>query len=195
MAEDAGERRTVIGQIVKPHGIRGEVVVEPLTDLPQRFEVGAAVTVGSVDTTVRASRPHQGRLLVAFEDVDDRTTAERLRGLDVEAEPVDVAEQERYFVHELIDLPVVDEQDASLGRVVALVELPEAAGYDLLEVAREDGTSWWLPAVDELVVVELEPIDDPRGEPSRLRVVDPPQGLIDGAADVVPREDTEGGAR
>lgn len=191
MAEDPAERRVVIGHVVKPHGIRGEVVVEPLTDLPERFEVGAAVSVGATARTVRASRPHQGRLLVAFEDVVDRSTAERLRGLEVEAAPLDVAEHEHYFVHELIDLPVVDEHGSPLGRVVALVELPDAAGYDLLEVARDDGSSWWLPAVDELVVVE--PCST--GEAGlQLRVVDPPQGLIDGAADVVPREDTEDGA-
>ena len=170
--------RVTIGRVVKAHGIRGEVVVDPLTDLPERFEAGAELTLAGDPVRVRASRPHQGRLLVAFDGVDDRSAAERLRGASVEAEPVDVADHEHYFVHELIDRPVVDDEGRALGRVVSLVELPAAAGYDLLEVAADDGEVWLLPAVDEYVVVD----EDDEG--LRLRVVDPPEGLISGTADI-----------
>ena len=174
--------RVTIGRVIKAHGIRGEVVVDPLTDLPERFDVGAELVLAGQPVRVRASRPHQGRLLVAFEGIADRSAAERLRGAAIEADPVDVAEHEHYFVHELIDRPVVDEDDRSLGRVVSLVELPVAAGYDLLEVAADDGQVWLLPAVDDYVVVD----EDRDG--LRLRVVDPPEGLISGDADVAPTE-------
>ena len=177
--------RVTLGRVVKPHGIRGEVVVEPTTDVPERFAPGTSVDVGGLAATVRSSRPHQGRLLVAFEDIDDRTAAERLRGREIGAEPLDAEEHEHYFVHELVDLPVLAEDERLLGHVVALVELPDAAGYDLLEVAREDGSSWWLPAVDDLVVVEERPQADREGPELQLRVVDPPAGLIDDQPDEV----------
>ena len=179
--------RVTIGRVIKAHGIRGEVVVDPLTDLPGRFEVGAELVLAGDPVRVRASRPHQGRLLVAFEGVADRSAAERLRGAAVEAEPVDVTDREHYLVHEFIDRPVVDEDDRSLGRVVALVELPAAAGYDLLEVAADDGRVWLLPAVDDYVEVE----EDDGG--LRLRVVDPPEGLISGDADVAPSDPDDDG--
>ena len=191
--------RVTVGRVIKPHGIRGEVVVDPTTDLPERFAPGASLHVGQLATTVRASRPHQGRLLVTFEGVPDRTTAERLRGRTVEAEPLEVEEQSHYFVHELVDLPVVAEDDSLLGHVVALVELPEAAGYDLLEVERADGSTWWLPAADALVMIEQQeregqtPPDD-GGPQLQLRVIDPPVGLIDDEPDVVPPTDGDDGS-
>ena len=75
-----------VGQIVGPHGIRGEVKVEPMTDFPERFRKGARVFLGAatdaaevVPAEIAASRPHQGRWLVLFNSVKDRDAAETLR--------------------------------------------------------------------------------------------------------------------
>ena len=142
-----------IGRIVKAHGIRGEVAVNVQTDLPDRFDDGATVIVGGSPRVIESSRPHQGRLLVRFEGVLDRTQAELLRGRLIEAEPRESADSDTYFVHELVGMRVVlDERD--LGEVSALIELPPAAGYDLLEVTRDDGSTWLLPAVEDHVEVE-----------------------------------------
>jgi 16S rRNA processing protein RimM len=168
-----------IGRVVKAHGIRGEVVVDVLSDVPGRFDLGAAVLLDGPPVTIIGSRPHQGRLLVRLEGVPDRTAAELLRGKVFEAEAADVSDSESYYAHELVGMAVVDETGGDLGTVSALIELPEAAGYDLLEVRREDGSTWLLPAVDEYVEVE----DDPAGG-ERLAVVDPPEGLLDGEPEV-----------
>lgn len=165
----------MVARIVKAHGIRGEVACDLLTDVADRLEVGTPVTVGERDTTIAASRPHQGRLLLRFEGVTTRTDAELLRGLEVAADPLDEDDHEVYFVHELVGMAVVDADGGALGRVRALVELPPAADYDLLEVEREDGHRWLLPAVDEYVEVELD------GDEERLVVTDPPEGLLDDA--------------
>ncbi len=163
-----------IGRIVKPHGIRGEVAVDVLSDVPDRLAEGVEVVVDGRPRRISASRPHQGRMLVRFEGIGDRTQAETLRNQRIEATPVDPDGSDAFFVHELIDLEVVDEQERSLGRVRALIDLPTAAEYDLLEVAREDGSRWLLPAVDDYVEVE-----ELAGGELRLRVVDPPDGLLD----------------
>jgi 16S rRNA processing protein RimM len=168
-----------IGRVVKAHGIRGEVVVDVLSDVPGRFAAGDEVLLDARPVTILGSRPHQGRLLVRLEGVDDRTAAELLRGKRFEAEAADVSDSDTYYAHELVGMRVVHDGE-DLGTVSALIELPEAAGYDLLEVRRGDGTTWLLPAVDEYVEVE----DDPAGG-ERLAVVDPPEGLIDGAPDEV----------
>jgi 16S rRNA processing protein RimM len=172
------EELVTIGRIVKPHGLHGEVAVDVLSDLPGRFDVGTEVRVGERVAVIATVRPHQGRLLIRFEHVDDRTAAERLRGRRIEATPVDVSETETYFAHELVGMAVVGEDGTALGIVSALIELPEAAGYDLLEVARDDGSTWLLPAVDEFVEVD----EDEDGD-ERLRLVDPPEGLLDPAGD------------
>ncbi|MEX2504134.1 MAG: ribosome maturation factor RimM [Egicoccus sp.] len=169
-----------VGRVVKAHGIRGEVVVDVLSDVPGRFDAGATVVMAGKPRTIASSRPHQGRLLVRFDGVGDRSVAELLRGFVLEAPAADVSDEDNYYAHELIGMTVVDADGADLGTVSALIELPESAGYDLLEVSRADGTSWLLPAVDDYVEVD----DAPDGG-ERLRVVDPPEGLIEGEPDVV----------
>jgi 16S rRNA processing protein RimM len=167
-----------IGRIIKAHGIRGEVAVDVQTDLPDRFDDGATVVVGGSPRVIESTRPHQGRLLVRFEGVLDRTQAELLRGRLIEAEPRDMGDSDTYFVHELVGMRVVlDERD--LGEVSALIELPAAAGYDLLEVTRDDGSTWLLPAVEDHVEVE-----DAEDGAHRLRLIDPPEGLVDGQVEV-----------
>lgn len=178
MAPTGRDAWVVIGRVVKAHGLRGEVVVHPLSDVPGRFDAGTEVVVGDTSRVITASRPHQGRLLLTFDDVVGRDAAERLRGRDVLAEPVDVSDSETFYAHELVGLEVLHVDGRHLGVVTALIELPEAAGYDLLEVDRA-GTLWLLPCADDLV----EAVEDEDG--TWTLVVDPPEGLVDGEPEVV----------
>ncbi len=156
---------------MRVHGLRGEVVLEPLSDVPGRFDPGATLVVAGTPRTVASSRPHQGRLLVTFEGIADRTAAEALRGAEVTAEPIDLTDTETYFAHELVGMAVVAEDGTWLGEVVDVAEMPDAAGYDLLEVDT-DGHRWLLPDADDLVeVADADGVDV-------LCVVDPPEGLI-----------------
>jgi 16S rRNA processing protein RimM len=182
--ERADAELVVIGRVVKPHGIRGEVVVESLSDVPGRFDADTTVVLGGVPTRIVSARPHQGRLLVAFDGVFDRSAAERLRGRTIEGAAVELDDTETYFAHELVGLPVRGDHGRELGTVSALIELPAAAGYDLLEVRRADGSTWLLPAVDDYVAV----VEDADGT-THLDVIDPPEGLIDGEPAVVRPDD------
>lgn len=180
-AHDADGDLVIVGRVIKPHGIRGEVVVQVLSDVPDRLAAGGDVVLGGHPATIVTCRPHQGRLLVGFAGVADRNAAEALRGRTIEAARVDLDDLDTYFAHELIGLPVLDEDGTSLGTVVALIELPDAAGYDLLEVQRSDASTWLLPAVEDYVEVE-----EPDDGGLRLRLVDAPAGLVD----VAVRDDT-----
>jgi 16S rRNA processing protein RimM len=167
----------LVGRIVKPHGIRGEVVVESLSDVPGRFDDGTVLaTDRGGPVTIVSSRPHQGRLLVVFEGVADRTAAEAMRGRRLYGETVDVSDSDTYFAHELAGMAVADADGRELGTVRDVIELPDAAGYDLLEVERADGGVWLLPAVDDYVEVA---VDDDGVE--SLVVTDAPEGLLDDA--------------
>lgn len=179
--------RVTVGRIVKPHGIRGEVVVDLTTDRPERFAPGQVIH-GDGDTfTVMASRPHKGRLLVAFEDVEDRNAAELLRGVELSADALDTEDEDTYLASELVGMEVVHHDGRSLGTVTAMIELPPAVEYDLLEVTRDDGSEWLLPAVSEYVAADVD--DDGRG--FLVVTEDAPAGLVDEAdADQVPPERT-----
>ena len=61
---------------MRAHGLRGEVVVALVTDLEDRLAPGSVLASDRVPLTVVASRPHQGRHLVTFDGVADRTAAE-----------------------------------------------------------------------------------------------------------------------
>ncbi len=116
-------RFVAIGRIVQPHGVRGEVSVEVLTDFPERFETIEVVYLGSPSEAearqVKTSRWHQDRILLSFEGCEDRTAAEELRGLLVQVpieETMPLPEGE-YYAHDLIGLDVLTVEGESLGRV------------------------------------------------------------------------------
>jgi 16S rRNA processing protein RimM len=173
-AEGAGW--VVVGRIGRAHGVRGDVSVEVRTDQPdQRFAEGAALRPdrgGREQLTVAGRRWHGDRLLVHFDGVDDRSSAETLRGvlLQVAIDPTAApADPDEYYDHQLVGLEVVDVTGAPLGRVKDVVH----GAQDLLVVAREAETD-----ADVLVpfVQELVPEVDLRA--GRV-VTQLPDGLID----------------
>ena len=111
-----------VGRIVKAHGIRGEVIVELSTNHTERVAPGTVLDSDRGPMKILASSPHQGRFIVAFEGVPDRTAAERLRGVGLRAEPLDI--EGELWVHELIGCEVVDVAGRSLGQVESVEANP-----------------------------------------------------------------------
>ena len=179
-----------IGRVIKPHGVRGEVVVDATTDDPKgRFAVGTGLvgkqTGRERELTVKAMRPHQGRLLVTFDEVRDRNEAESLRGMRFFAPPV-FDDEDAYYDHELVGLRVlncgdVDEETANaraydgaqpepvdIGEVAEVLRNP---AQRLLRVALDDGGDALVPFVGAMVpIVDLD---------NRAIVITPPEGLLD----------------
>jgi 16S rRNA processing protein RimM len=144
--------------------LRGEVAVTFSSNRPERAAPGAVLFAGDRELVVEAARPHQGRMLVHFEGVDDRTAAERLLGAELTAAPLPAADVEldddELWVHEVVGAEVVGRDGALLGRVVAVEANP---AHDLLVL---DGGA----LVPMVFVVEQRD--------GRL-VIDPPDGLFD----------------
>ena len=167
-----------IGQIVRAHGIRGEVTVAVRTDEPDvRFVPGAALATEPPERgplTVAATRWHTGRLIVTFEGVRDRNAAEDLKGTVLVLDSAQIpapADPDEFYDHQLIGLAVVTAAGDPVGEVTDVLH----HGQDLLVVRRAPG-----PAGETLVpfVRAIVPeVDLPAG---RL-VIDPPPGLLDPA--------------
>ena len=142
-----------VGRIGKPHGIRGEVTVEVLTDAPQdRFAAGAVFATepaGRGPLTVATARWNKEILLLGFEEVLDRNQAEALRGprlvfdTDSELETDDDA----WYEHELIGLAARIGSE-EVGKVVALTPMP---AQDLLVIKTAAGEEVLVPFVTEIV--------------------------------------------
>jgi 16S rRNA processing protein RimM len=156
----------VVGRIGRPHGLKGEVSVEPRTDEPdRRFTPGARLrterrrpggdAVSSL--TVRDTRWHSGRLLVTFEEIADRTAAEDARGtlLVVSVDPSERPEDpEEFYDHQLVGLAVETTAGEQVGE---LVEVVHGTAQDLLVVRAEDDREVLVPFVAALVPeVDLE---------------------------------------
>lgn len=148
-----------VGKLRRPHGIRGEIVMEMLTDFPERFRAGAVVYVGPrrVPLTLRSVRPHRDRLLVAFEGYENRSQVEALRNLlvAVPSDEVPPPEEGEIYLHQLLGLRVVTDEGMPLGR---LVEILETGANDVYIVEPEGGgAEILLPAIDEVVLhIDLE---------------------------------------
>lgn len=144
---------------MRPHGLRGEVVVELVSNRPERARAGAVFTTDDGPLCVRAARPFGGRWLMTFEAVADRAAADRLRDAVLRAPALE--DGDALWVHELVGAAVVRHGDgAVVGRVRAVVANPAS---DLLEL--DDGT-----LVPVRFVVDA---GDGRVE------VDPPPGILD----------------
>jgi len=147
-----------VGRISRAHGLRGEVVVDPITDQPGRFEVGARFDTKVGPLEVTASRPFQHRYLVSFAGCASREAAEALRGVSLLAEPLE--DSDELFVHQLVGLVVVDQDGVTRGTVTAIEANPAA---DLL-------------VLDSGALVPMNFVSDVDAE--RI-LVDVPAGLFD----------------
>ncbi|HWC39962.1 MAG TPA: ribosome maturation factor RimM [Acidimicrobiales bacterium] len=147
-----------VGRVIRPHGLRGEVVVHLITNRTERLAVGTVLSSSAGELEVERASPHQDRWIVSFAGVRDRDGAEALRDVVLRAEPI--VDPDQLWVHELLGAEVLDVAGRHLG-VVSAVEANPAS--DLLVL---DGGG----------LVPLRFVVEHR--PGRL-VVDVPDGLVE----------------
>lgn len=155
------------GRIVRPHGVRGEVVVEPWADSPEfllaikRFWFDE----GKTDAGFLSARPHKGRLLMKLKGIDTPEQAETLRGrvLYLHREDVQLPAG-KYFLQDLVGLRAVDGETGQVYGTLAEV-LPGVAN-DVYRITGAEGQEYLFPAVAHMIrrvdvaggVIELLPI-------------------------------------
>ena len=142
-----------VARIGKPHGIRGEVTVQVLTDAPgDRFVPGTEFVVEPASAgplTVHSARWNKDILLIAFEEIETRNEAETLRGakLFIESEELEDNDDEGWYEHELVGLEArVGSQ--VVGKVSGLNTMPV---QDLIVVKTPDGKEILIPFVEQIV--------------------------------------------
>ena len=178
MASSAGEF-FIVGRARRAHGLRGELAVELITDVPDAvFASGARVFAGTTtgdlvpertELHVEQATPFKSGMIVRFREISDRTEAERWRDryFLVPATELPPPREDQVYIHELIDMRVVLRSGDEIGRVIDVYELPQGL---TLDVQRENGTVM-LP-FSERVVTHLD-------RQARVITVDPPEGMLD----------------
>jgi 16S rRNA processing protein RimM len=164
----------VIGRVARPHGIRGQVIVNPETDfVEERFRPGAEFYAlrhgGATVLKVRAVRLHRGRPILGFEGVESIDDALWLAGGELRV-PADALQQlpaDQFYRHDLVGCRVTTTSGRDLGTVAA-VEGPREGSY---LVVRKERHELLVPlAADICVVIDAR---------QRSIVIDPPDGLLE----------------
>jgi 16S rRNA processing protein RimM len=173
------EDLVVVGRVRRPHGVRGELLIDVMTDEPDAvYASGRRVFGGSVNgdaeedapvLTVVETRPFKDGLLVQFREIPDRTAAERWNGRHLlvpedELTPLGAGE---VYVHELKGMTVELSSGEWVGTVADVFEVPQGL---LLDITRERGTVMVPFASDIVTEVDRE---------RRVVRIDPPPGLLD----------------
>lgn len=147
--------RVLVGVVLRPHGVRGAVVVQPLSDVAARFAPGARLELAGRggerrEVRVAESSPAPGGLRVRFAGTDTREQAEGLRGARLEVAGVEIAAPPAgaFYLFELVGCRCVDRAAGELGTVAEVVE---GGGGWLIVVERGDGRRLLLPFVERYV--------------------------------------------
>lgn len=164
-----------VGIVRKPHGVRGEASVEAWTnDIGRLTELEDVILVSPDEeqqrpNSIASSRIHGGRVLIRFEGIDSPEQVKTIQGWTVEIPAAEAREldENEYFLHDLVDLTVVEEKS---GRTLGVVRnVDDATGGVLLTVARPDRSTFDVPfAADICRKIDLA---------SRTMTVDLPEGL------------------
>ena len=167
----------IVGRFRKPHGLKGDCTLFPLTDTPDLiFAPGREVwlvdlegaTVGG-PFTVERSRSYHREWLVKFAGVESRDALEPFRGhfLGVPQESLGPLADDEVYLHELDGFSVRLADDTPLGLVSAVYELPGGLMIEVQGPKRE----FLLPYKKEFV----QQVD----RAGRRLVVSLPEGLLD----------------
>ena len=118
------------GKITNTHGVRGEVRITPWADSAQFLRRFSVFYINEQPVRVTASRVHKNQLIAKLEGVDDVNAAMELKNRVICIDRADAKLPEgRYFVQDLIGLPVRGDDGADLGTLADVLELPQGSVY------------------------------------------------------------------
>lgn len=146
-----------IGFLRRPHGLRGEIMMDLHTDFPERMKSGRKLLVGEdyKPVTLAGARPHQAGMLVKFKGIDTPEDAGQFRNqwVYIKSSEVPQLPEGKIYQHELFGFQVVDENGQLLGE---LVEILETGANDVYVVRNDSGGEILLPAIPS-VVLDIDP--------------------------------------
>lgn len=150
-----GDEFLAVGKIIRPHGVRGAVIVEAVSDWPERFAPGSRMLLETdpsrhEEVTIESATPHTGRLLACISGINNRESAERLRGccLLVFRDMAAPLGEGEYWIHELMGMKVREEDGRDLGVVE---DFRSGRAQDLLIVKDAREREFGIPYVGEFI--------------------------------------------
>ena len=148
----------IVGRILAPWGIRGEVKVEVLTDFPERFAPQKVVYLNARPLEIESCRPHKQHLVVKLATIDSVEDTEKLRGQDLTIPSSELSRlpEGQYYTFQLIGLKVLTTDGEHLGQIA---DIMTTASNDVYIVKGKRGEIL-IPAIEDVV----KSIDLDKGE-------------------------------
>lgn len=139
-----------IGQITKPHGVRGEVKVLSLTDSLERFRDLDKVLIDGKETKITSVKLQSDRAILKLEGIDSMDEAEDYRNkyIQVRREDAMELEEDSYYIADLLDCVVFDTDGEELGKVYEVIE---TGSNDVYWVKGEGKKEVLIPALKSIV--------------------------------------------
>ncbi len=119
-------KRLVIGEVLKPQGIRGELKVKTFTDFPENVKEFGVVYIDDIPYKILSFRVGvDGAAYIGLRGIPDRNAAELFRGKKLEGDREDAPplEEGRYYIVDILGLSCVSEEGEELGTVVDIANL------------------------------------------------------------------------
>ena len=164
----------LVGRIARPHGLRGQVAINPETDfIEHRFAAGARVwtrsAAGDEQLTVSSLRVQNGRPIVGFEGFERIEDVERLQGLElrVPEETLQPLQPGTYYEHQLVGCTVETVSGDAIGEVA---KVEGGAGASRVAINGPHGEILIPLAVDICVEIDIAN--------KKIRI-NPPEGLLE----------------
>ena len=148
-----------VGQLRRPHGVRGEVLMSVWTDFPERLLPGKQVFVGEsyLPLSINSVRAHGQDVLVSFDAFNNRENVRELRNqvVFVRASELPPLPGDELYLHQLLGLKVIRDEDGTpLGTVAEVIE---TGANPVLIIRRNGKKDILLPDIDSVVVnIDLE---------------------------------------
>ncbi len=166
--------KVALGKILRTRGVKGELLVFPLTDDPKRFTRVEKVLISDSSGReeiyrIKRSRIFQGKVLLQLEGIEDREKASSLQGryLEIPREDVPTLPEGRYYLFDLIGSQVECLKGEKLGEVKEVLSFP---ANDVL-VVRKKKKEHYIPFIKD-VVKEIDP-------KKKLILIEPINGLLE----------------
>lgn len=144
-----------VGVITNTHGLKGEVKVFPTTDDAERYETLKEVIINpekeNIKLEIKSVRYFKNLVIVKFKGIDDINDVEKYKGKDlfVSRENAVPLEENEYYIADLIDMDVYDENDVKIG---VLYDVMQTGANDVYVINMDDGRELLLPVIEETVL-------------------------------------------
>jgi 16S rRNA processing protein RimM len=144
-----------VGILRKPHGIKGEVLMELLTDFPERITKGKKIYLGEGydQVLIKSARNSNTGLLIYLENVDSREAAEKLRNniVYVRCDEIPNLPKGSFYHNQIIGLVVYKVDKIRIGTIIDIISTGSNDVY-IIQPDNKNEKEILLPAISSVVL-------------------------------------------